>query len=136
MIFSWLKSIRKLSIFFLLILLMSLYLLDAPAYAQCTHIGVCEFLEVIGICNVSKEINKIDLDNNQKYYNLCSSIYYNTQLAPFYVLKRYIHPYPRHKNNYLHSNKISINQKNTDYEKSPILSAKRIIIITSCIMRS
>lgn len=156
MVFPRKKSIIIFAISFILLILMSfLFLADAPAYVRCRHIGMCEFLEIEGISNTYKEIVKSTLINNQRYQHLFAwlknSIYsyisYRSTsknlalIAPFFVLKRYINPYPNHKHKNicnLHENpiKILLNIKYIAYKKSPILSAKRIHIITSSIMKS
>ncbi|MFX0139235.1 MAG: hypothetical protein ACFFDN_36675 [Candidatus Hodarchaeota archaeon] len=47
----------------LVVFICMLSLLDAPEYVHCFHIGICEFLEVIG-----------DLSNNQKFKMLAETI--------------------------------------------------------------
>lgn len=50
------NNIHKIKIFscLLIICLFSLSFLDAPEYVHCKHRGVCEFLEVLGELNNSK----------------------------------------------------------------------------------
>lgn len=142
------------SITFILVTLMStLYLVDASKFVKCRHIGVCEFLEVLAICNTGENV-KSNLINNRRYHHpfswLKNSIYSLTSyqltsiknhalLAHFYVLKRYINHYIQKIRLHLHHEKtikILINKIYIAYKKSPILSAKRIHIITSSVIRS
>ena len=120
--------IRKLSkseksrsfIFFLKIVLPCLIcflsLLDAPEYVHCTHLGVCEFLEIHGNMKPSQEAENI-LSRVKKafqhssyfytffveYYPFRSQrcgdltfsqvVFKNVDLSvPFYILSRYFYP--------------------------------------------
>ena len=111
------KSLTLFLKIFLTCLICFLSILDAPEYVQCTHIGVCEFLEVHGNLKPSQEAEKILTSikkvTNQhssyshaffiEYYShfpqKCTDLTYsriffgNVGLSvPFYILSRYVYP--------------------------------------------
>lgn len=111
------KSLTFFLKIFLTCLICLLSLLDASEYVQCTHIGVCEFLEVHGNLKPSQEAEKI-LTSIKKVINQPSSYFHaffieyyshcpqrsgdltfsqgffeNVGLSvPFYILSRYVYP--------------------------------------------
>jgi len=111
------KSLTLFLKIFLTCLICLLSILDAPEYVQCTHIGVCEFLEVHGNLKPSQEAEKI-LTSIKKVINQPSSYFHaffieyyshcpqrcgdltfgqgffeNVGLSvPFYILSRYVYP--------------------------------------------
>ena len=66
---------------FLACLICILSFLDAPEYVHCTHLGVCEFLEVYGNLNASREAEKISLFHQK--FDLS---------VPIYMVSQYINP--------------------------------------------
>lgn len=95
------KNITRFA-FLLVVILIGLFsvmsLLDAPEYVHCTHIGVCEFLEIMGDLKSSRDINtmlsimsKLELDA----FNDFSIREQNKLLPKLYQERRYIN---RHQN--------------------------------------
>jgi len=111
------KSLTFFLKIFLACLFCLLSLLDAPEYVHCTHIGVCEFLEVHGNLKPSQEAEKIltGIEKNINQHSSCpyaffieyyshrpqrcgdlifSQVFFkNVGLSvPFYILSRYVYP--------------------------------------------
>ena len=111
------KSLSFFLKIFLTCLFCVLSLFDAPEYMHCTHIGVCEFLELHAHLKPSQEVENIFIRIKKglnhhfsyhyaffiEYYSHCPQRCNDLSLSPvfsgnvglsvpFYILSRYVYP--------------------------------------------
>jgi hypothetical protein len=142
----------------LCLLICILYLVDAPEYARCHHLGICEFLEVVASLDATQEaaemmaalsrlVGKFSdrgvIDDETDYFMAEERIYTppseDISLSVYYFLYRYINPYQNQRSlgrPFTYTGKVFIDHESTFPSLDHSISAKTLQIVTSTVIRS